>query len=134
MVLRYTLELEDQTAQFYRNFANEKYGNAQELFSKFSQNSEKRKKELERTARESVDHSFLEPVSGLTEEAYKPNVNLLQSASTNDVVASAKQLEELMQNFYQVAGEKVKFIANVSRLYKRYAQDRAKALAALQQL
>jgi hypothetical protein len=33
-------------------------------------NSDKRKKELERTAREIVDHSLLEPVSRIFEETY----------------------------------------------------------------
>ena len=64
MVLRFTLQLEDQTAQFYRGLAtNNTFAQAKALFTKFAENSDKRKKELERTARESVDHSLLEPVS-----------------------------------------------------------------------
>ena len=132
MVLRFTLQLEEQTAQFYRGLA-EKFTQTNELFSKFAQNSERRKKDLERTARESVDHSLLEPVSGLFEETYRMNIDVQHTASMNDAISAAKKLEESMQKFYEEAGDKIKFISNVSRLYRKYAQDRAKALASLQE-
>jgi hypothetical protein len=134
MVLRFTLQLEDRTAQFYRNLAaDSKLTQATELFARFVENSDKRKKELERTARESVDHSLLEPVSGIFEETYG---YIPDSSGTvvADAVTSAKKLEEGMQKFYIEAGDKIKFVSNVSRLYRRYAQDRGKALVALQAL
>jgi len=135
MVLRFTLQLEDQTAQFYRKLATESASTqANELFARFAGNSDKRKKELERTARESVDHSLLEPVSGIFEETYSGYAAHPSGTSLADVVTSARKLEEGMQRFYEEAGEKIKFVSNVSRLYRRYAQDRAKALGALQAL
>lgn len=134
MVLRFTLQLEDRTAQFYRNLAAEsKLTQTKELFAKFVENSDKRKKELERTARESVDHSLLEPVSGIFEETYG-YISDSSGTAPADAVTSAKKLEEEMQKFYTEAGDKIKFVSNVSRLYRRYAQDRAKALVALQAL
>jgi len=134
MVLRFTLQLEDRTAQFYRNLATDsKLTQAKELFAKFVENSDKRKKELERTARESVDHSLLEPVSGIFEETYG-YIPDSSGTAVADAVTSAKKLEEEMQKFYTEAGDKIKFVSNVSRLYRRYAQDRAKALVALQAL
>jgi NADH:ubiquinone oxidoreductase subunit E len=134
MVLRFTLQLEDRTAQFYRNLAAEsKLTQAKELFARFVENSDKRKKELERTARESVDHSLLEPVSGIFEETYG-YIPDSSGTAVADAVTSAKKLEEEMQKFYIEAGDKIKFVSNVSRLYRRYAQDRAKALVALQAL
>jgi rubrerythrin len=133
MVIRFTLQLEEQAAKFYRDAAaSSQLAQAKEVFTKFAENSEKRKKELERTARESVDHSLLEPVSGLFEETYTMNTILLKGGSISDTIAVAKQLEERMQKFYVEAGEKINFISNVSRLYKRCAQDRTKALTALQ--
>jgi rubrerythrin len=133
MVLRYTLQLEDQTAQFYRNLAaSNQLPQAKELFTKFADNSDRRRKDLERTARESVDHSLLEPVSGIFEETYSLNTILPNGAAITDAISAAKTLEERMQKFYLEAGDKIKFISNVSRLYKRYAQDRARALASLQ--
>ena len=133
MVLRFTLKLEDQTTQFYHTFA-EKSSQTKELFSKFAQNSERRKKDLERTARESVDHSLLEPVSGISEETYKLDVDIPHNATMSDVLSAAQKLEKRMQEFYDDAGDKIKFISNVSRLYKRYAQDRAKALSSLREM
>ena len=133
MVMRYTLQLEDQTAQFYRNLAaNNTLTQAKDLFTKFASDSDRRKKDLERTARESVDHSLLEPVSGLLEETYTLNTAIPNGANTPAVIAAAKALEEKMTKFYAEAGEKIKFISNVSRLYRRYSQDRQKALTALQ--
>jgi len=133
MVLRYTLQLEDQTGQFYRNLAaTNQLAQAKELFTKFADNSDRRRKDLERTARESVDHSLLEPVSGIFEETYSLNTTLPNGAAITDAISAAKTLEESMQKFYVDAGDKIKFISNVSRLYKRYAQDRTKALASLQ--
>lgn len=135
MVLRFTLQLEDQTAQFYRGLATSStFAQAKPLFTKFAENSDKRKKELERTARESVDHSLLEPVSGIFEETYKMDLTLPGNAAMTDAISAAKTLEGRMQEFYTVAGDKIKFISNVSRLYTRYSQDRAKALTALQAL
>ena len=135
MVLRFTLQLEDQTAQFYRKLAAEsKSTQATELFARFAENSDKRKKELERTARESVDHSLLEPVSGIFEETYSGYPPDSSGTAFPDIVTSAKKLEEGMQKFYTEAGDKIKFVSNVGRLYRRYAQDRTKALAALQAL
>lgn len=134
MILRFTLQLEDRTAQFYRNLAaDSKLTQAKELFARFVENSDKRKKELERTARESVDHSLLEPVSGIFEETYG-YIPDSSGTAVADAVTSAKKLEEGMQKFYIEAGDKIKFVSNVSRLYRRYAQDRAKALVALQTL
>jgi rubrerythrin len=133
MVLRYTLQLEDQTSQFYRALAaNNNFAKAKELFTKFADNSERRRKDLERTARESVDHSLLEPVSGIFEETYTLNTSLPNSANTSAAISTAKILEEKMTKFYTEAGDKITFISNVSRLYRRYAQDRAKALTSLQ--
>jgi len=134
MVLRFTLQLEDRTAQFYRNLAaDSKLAQAKELFARFVENSDKRKRELERTARESVDHSLLEPVSGIFEETYG-YIPDSSGTAVADAITSAKKLEEGMQKFYTEAGDKIKFVSNVSRLYRRYAQDRAKALVALQAL
>jgi rubrerythrin len=133
MVLRFTLQLEDQTAQFYRGLASRSnLSQAKDLFTKFAESSERRKKDLERTARESVDHSLLEPVSGIFEETYAANLTVSENATIRDAVSAATALEERMGNFYSEAGEKINFISNVARLYKRYAQDRAKSLKSLQ--
>ena len=133
MVLRYTLQLEDECGKFYRTLAaNNNFSQAKELFTKFADNSDRRRKDLERTARESVDHSLLEPVSGIFEETYTLNTTVPNGSSTGDAISTAKTLEEKMAKFYSDAGDKIKFISNVSRLYRRYAQDRAKALTSLQ--
>jgi len=134
-VLKFTLQLEDHTAQFYQNAASrEKYSQAKEIFLGLSENSKKRKQTLEKTARESVDHSLLEPISGLFEEQYAGGPVLSESMSYTDVLAAAKQLEEIAQRFYTDGGEKISFIPTVSRLYKRYSQERLKALTTLQGL
>jgi hypothetical protein len=134
-VLKFTLQLEDHTAQFYQEAASsDKYPKAKQTFLTFSENSKKRKRTLEKTARESVDHSLLEPISGLLEEHYAESPRLSESMSYADVLVAAKQLEQIMQKFYGDAGEKVGFIATMSRLYKRYALERSKALATLQGL
>jgi hypothetical protein len=134
-VLKFTLQLEDYTAQFYQEAASsDNYPEAKQTFLTFSENSKKRKQTLEKTARESVDHSLLEPISGLLEEHYAESPMLSESMRYADVLVAAKQLEQIMQKFYGDAGEKVGFIATMSRLYKRYALERSKALATLQGL
>jgi len=134
-VLKFTLQLEDHTAQFYQEAASsDKYPQAKQTFLTFSEDSKKRKQILEKTARESVDHSLLEPISGLFEEQYAGSPVSSESVSYGDVLVAAKQLEEIMQKLYADAGEMISFIPTVSRLYKRYAQERSKALATLQGL
>jgi len=135
MVLRFTLQLEDQTAQFYRDLAaRNNLAQAKELFTKLAENSERRERDLERTARESVDHSLLEPVSGIFEETFAADSTLPENAGLKDAISAAIALEERMAKFYSEAGEKIQFISNVSRLYRRYAQDRTKALASLKEM
>jgi hypothetical protein len=135
MVVRFTLQLEDQTRKFYDEASkSNNFPQAKELFARFTYNSMKRKQELERAARESVDHSLLEPISGLSEESYTGTAEFSEAMSFTDVLTNAHQLEEKMQRFYGEAAEKISFISGVSRLYKRYAQDRSKALNALKSL
>lgn len=132
MVLRFTLQLEDQTRQFYEKASlNEKNAQAKELFAKFAENSKRRKQELEKAAREGVDHSLLEPVSGIFEESYTGTPTYSETMDLAGALAAASQLEELMQKFYNEASEKIRFISGVARLFKRCSQDRAKALASL---
>ena len=134
-VLKFTLQLEDHTAQFYQSAASsDRYAQAKQIFLTFSENSKKRKQTLGKTARESVDHSLLEPISGLFEEHYAGSPVLSETMSYADVLVAAKRLEENARKFYSDAGEKIGFIATVSRLYKRYMQERSKALATLQGL
>jgi len=134
-VLKFTLQLEDRTAQFYQKAASsDAYPQAKQTFLTFSESSKKRKQILEKTARESVDHSLLEPISGLFEEQYAGSPVLSETMSYADVLVAAKRLEEIARKFYGDAGEKIGFIATVSRLYKRYMQERSKALATLQGL
>jgi len=134
-VLKFTLQLEDHTTQFYQDAtSNDEYPQTKQTFLTFSESSKKRKRTLEKTARESVDHSLLEPISGLFEEQYTGSPLLSESMSHADVLAAARKLEETMQKFYTDAGEKIGFIPAVSRLYKRYSQERAKTLATLQGL
>jgi len=134
-VLKFTLHLEASIATFYHDASsNERSAQAKETFLTFSESSKKRKQILEKTARESVDHSLLEPISGLFEEQHAGSPVLSESMSYGDVLVAAKQLEEIMQKLYADAGERISFIPTVSRLYKRYALERSKALAALQGL
>ncbi len=134
-VLKFTLQLEGQTGRFYEDASSsEKCLQAKQLLIGFAENSRKRRQALEKAARESVDHSLLEPISGLLEESYLVNVNFSESMDFAEVLATARQVEEQMQKFYSEAGEKISFIPAVSRIYKRYAQDRAKALASLPSL
>lgn len=134
-VLKFTLQLEDHTAQFYQEAASsDKYPQAKQVFLTFAESSRKRKQTLEKTARESVDHSLLEPISGISEEQYAGSPTLSGAMSYADLLAAAKQLEERMQKFYTDAGERISFIPVVSRLYKRYAQEKTKTLASLQGL
>lgn len=133
MVLRFTLQLEDQVAGFYRLVSTSgKFPQATQLFAKLAADSDKRKRELERTARESVDHSLLEPISGLFEEAYIENISFSDTTNFSEVLAASMRIEQRMHKFYSEAGEKIKFLSNVSRLYIRYAQDSTKSLASLQ--
>jgi len=121
--------------EFYQHAASdEKYAQAKQAFLTFAESSRKRKRTIEKTARESVDHSLLEPISELSEEQYAGSPTLSGAMSYADLLAAAKQLEERMQKFYTDAGERISFIPAVSSLYKRYAQEKSKALVSLQGL
>jgi hypothetical protein len=134
-VLKFTLQLEDQTAKFYQEASlSEKFTRTSQLFAGLANSSRKRRQALEKAARESVDHSLLEPISGLLEESYATSATFSETVTFADFLAAANQLEERAQKFYLEAGERISFIPGVSRLYKRYAQERAKASASLQSL
>jgi hypothetical protein len=135
MVVKFTLQLEDRTSRFYEDVARSgKLILARELFVKLAESSKKRRRELEKAARESVDHSLLEPISGFTDEAYPVGIVFSLEMGDHDILGAARQLEEGAQKFYIDATNKIKFIAGVSRLFERYAQSRAKALDDLRSL
>jgi len=132
MVIKFTIQLEDQTVKFYEDaFHSDKFAQSKQLFIRLAESTRKRKREIERAAREGVDHSLLEPISGLSDETYASPIVFSETMSFSEGLAAAEQLEQRLQRFYSEAGEKIDFIAGVSRLYKRYAQERAKALEAL---
>jgi rubrerythrin len=106
-VLRFTLQLEDQRTQFYRDLAGrDNLANAKELFIRFAEDSARRRRDLERTARESIDHSLLEPVSGIFEETYSWETSLAEKADLKDAVSASIALEERMSRFYSEAGRR----------------------------
>ena len=135
MVLRFTLQLEDQTNRFYRSLVeSNRFPQSSDLLTRFAENSDKRKKDLERTARESVDHSLLEPISEFFEETYSVTSTSAQGMGHSEALAAAKQMERTMERFYSEAGEKIGFLSNVSRVYKRYSQERGKAFKSLEEI
>jgi len=68
VVLKFTLQLEDQTTKFYQEAAlSDKCTQVRQLFAGLAESGRKRRQALEKAARESVDHSLLEPISGLFE-------------------------------------------------------------------
>lgn len=57
------------------------------LFVKLAESSKKRRRELEKAAMESVDHSLLEPISGFTDEAYPVGIVFSLEMSDDDILA-----------------------------------------------
>jgi len=120
-VVRFAKEMEDKIEVFYKNLA-EKYKEQSEIFSSFAKESRKNKTVIQRTY-QGVVSDALETGYSFDEfvvDDYIPDVRVPEKASLSDVAKRAFQVEERMQNFYQVAAKmSVGLLADVAQTFER---------------
>jgi rubrerythrin len=113
-ILNYALQIEEQTASFYRTAAQDHPGG---LFADLARRAHKRLERLERARREGVAEMILEPISGLDGDDYVVVLNP-ETAPAEQALA----LEKAAARFYRDAAKKMP-IREIVRLFERMAGE-----------
>lgn len=110
-ICKFAIDLEKEAAARYGRLAREAQGNRQEGLAALARAHSKRQKLAEQARRELVTEMILEPIHGLTDDAWQ-----LEESATPD------ELEGTIQGFYAAAAEKVS-IPQATRFFRRQAQE-----------
>lgn len=113
-ILSFALQMEEQTASFYKTAAQDHPG---ELFADLERRASKRVTRLERARREGVAEMILESITGLDGDDYAV-VPDPQASSVEQALA----LEKAATRFYREAASKLP-IREVVRLFERMASE-----------
>lgn len=128
-VLTFAESLEKDDAAFYTALAGCQGLPAADaaLYQKLAAECVKNAKMLARTKRENVTEMILEPIQGLTRDAFAAPA--CPPAQADKKTAAA--LETRAQGFYTTAAERLPGLPEVARVLKRMAKKRADRLALL---
>jgi rubrerythrin len=113
-ILSYALQIEEQTASFYKTAAQD---HPDELFAGLARRAHKRVTRLERARREGVAEMILEPISGLNSDDYAVALN-----PEAPLAEQALALEKAAATFYRDAATKMP-IREIVRLFERMAEE-----------
>jgi rubrerythrin len=130
-VLGFAEAMEQEDAAFYTKLAACAGADVKTVYEKLAAESAKNAKMLARTRRENVTEMILEPITGLTRDAFAADPCDPAAAEAETGRASARELETRAQDFYSTAAGRLSALPEVARVLKRMAKKRAARLAAL---
>jgi hypothetical protein len=126
-VIRYSLSLEEEMENFYREGAREKSG-----MEELADAHKKRYQLLEETRQQKLNEMILEPISGIDREAYIPE---LEATGGSDLISVAIKAEELSRDFYNDLTETAKELSReASKVYKKMAKENGKLINKLKEM
>lgn len=124
-VLRFAIELESRSAEFYQKAASlAKHSLAEGVFLALAEVKRKRKELLERSRRENINEMLLEPISGLKGSNYLVETELSSQMGYYDALRLAIELEEKSRRFYVDAAGRVNLL-EVTRVFEKLAEENA---------
>ena len=132
-VLTFAADLEEGDLGFYRAALNSPSGAGLKVeLNQIAATLEKNRKNLLRVRQENVTEMILEPIAGLSSEAFELSPGDPGFMSPEQVKAEARKIETRAVEFYQTAAEKIEALKEVSRAMKMVGKKRAANLKALQ--
>lgn len=129
-ILSYALDLEAKTADFYqRSIEGETNGSIKAAFEENHQRHRKIAKTLDRMRKENVTEMILEPVHGLSGQAF-----VIKTENLPSTVAASKEIEKTILKYLRVSAEKVAFLPQMKGLLEDLADKIVKNIDTLDNL
>jgi rubrerythrin len=129
-ILTFAIDLEGTLQRFYEEAGNLGGANS-ELFQQYAKQSAKRKRLLTQTRQDNVTEMVLEPISGLVQADYEPEVK--QPSSADAALSEAIKLETRSEQFYTDAGPKLN-VTEPRRVFQKLARENGERLTELREL
>ena len=125
-VLRFAIELEGRSAEFYQEAASLAENSVVEgVLLALAEAKRKRKGLLERSRREYINEMLLEPISGLEGSDDLVDTELSSDMDSQSVLRSARELEENSQGLYLGAAQKISHLPQLARVFRKLGQGNA---------
>ncbi|MFW9967597.1 MAG: hypothetical protein ACFFEA_10630 [Candidatus Thorarchaeota archaeon] len=114
-ILSYGIELEVKALEFYlRILTDDVSPHARVVLEAIHKQHRKMSRKLDRMRKENVTEMILEPIYGFQSHDYI--LDLTSPVEGNNILTTAKQIEELIQDFCNNAAMKVAFLPDLSQL------------------
>jgi rubrerythrin len=122
-ILNFAEEIESQGEAFFTAAAGSPACDAHRpLLEQMAVNAGKHKKIVQRTRRENVTEMILEGIEGFTRAPYLESIEAVETMAADDILATARRLEERCLRYYQDAAVKLKALSEVARALKQLAK------------
>ena len=131
-ILNFAEELESQDQQFYEAAAaNPACGAHAKLFTELAAEAGRSVKTVQRARRENVTEMILEPIRDFVRAPFCEACEGAAVLGADEVVATARRLEQRAERYYAEAAEKIKALPEVARALKGLGKLRKARLAKL---
>jgi len=125
-ILNFAEELEKQDEAYYTAvLSNPECAHFRDMLEQFVKDHKKNQKNIQRTRRENVTEMILEGITNFTRAPYIREVSNPANQNGGEVVATAKEREQLAESYYLDAAAMIKALPEVGRELKRLAKIRA---------
>jgi rubrerythrin len=134
-ILNFAEELEQQDKAFYSAVAsNPACAEHGALFEQFAADLGKNIKSIQRTRRENVTEMILEPIKDFVRAPFCTECEGAATMSADEVLTTAKTLENRAERYYTEAAAKIKALPEVARALKTVGKKHTAHLRKLAEL
>ncbi|MFH2131079.1 MAG: hypothetical protein ABIK68_11965 [bacterium] len=131
-IMNFAEELETRDEQFYTAaLKNPGATSHKAVFEQILSDCKKNKINIQRARRENVTEMILENIADFTRAAFVLEVGDPAGMSSQELLETAKKLEERAERYYLEAAVKIKALSEVARILKLVAKKRTAHRTAL---
>jgi len=125
-VMTFVSKIENDSASFYRNYA-EKYPELESIFLSWNKENSKFEKNIKRTyfgvITDTLESNYA--FQGLDTDDYNFKTQLPENADSSEAAKKARDIEETIMNFYLKAAQLSDgLMADIPRLFRKIAKKR----------
>ena len=135
-VMSFVSKIENDSASFYRNYA-EKYPELESIFLSWNKENSKFEKNIKRTyfgvITDTLESNYA--FQGLDTDDYNFETQLPEKVDSSEAVKKAREIEETIKNFYLKAAQLSDgLMADIPRLFRKIVKKREERCQALDTL
>ena len=135
-VMSFVSKIENDSASFYRNYA-EKYPELESTFLSWNKENSKFEKNIKRTyfgvITDTLESNYA--FQGLDTDDYNFETQLPENVDSSEAGKKAREIEEAIKNFYLKAAQLSDgLMADIPRLFRKIAKKREERCQALESL